>query len=435
MSEADFERWIKPLRVDVVDNVLKLNFTNRWDGKKVKESFGELIQSVAQSVTGDESVTLQFDTHSSPSHPDPIRTGRESPLHSDGQGTDLEPKFTFDRFVSGSAKHVEKAMAQDVADSFHDDLMSVVIFGDSGLGKSHLLHAIGHHISDSYPGKSIKVAHSTTFVSEVTTILAPNRASNASTNELMQQLQSKYSTHDVILLEDLHRLVNKPKIQEEFLHLLNMWQDQRTKLAFTSLGQMAHLEELDPALRSRLLGGMSIHAVAPDEETKVEILLHQAVEESIDLPPDVATYLAQQMKGDIRVLKGTLLSVVKAHRYSGAGRRPITFESIEQTLSIHHLNRMPITAGRILELVSQRFDVSVADIKGSARVHSRLIPRQMGMLLTHELTSMPLTEIAKAFGRKDHTTVKNALNAITRKMKVDFSLKRDYDWLQNELRK
>lgn len=435
MSEADFERWIRPLRVEVAGNALKLNFANRWDGKKVQESYGELIESVAQMVTGNDSVEVRYNTQAVAYAPKPLRSEREGVSSSTLHASELEPKFTFDRFVTGQSKHVEKAMALDVAESFSDDVMSVVIFGDSGLGKSHLLHAIGHQIYEQNPEKAIKVAHSTSFVSEVTTILAPSRNREASTNDLMQQLQNKYSRHDVVLLEDLHRLVNKPKIQEEFLHLLNMWHEQGTKLAFTSLGPMADLEDLEPALRSRLLGGVSIHAMTPDEDTKVQILLHQADEENVNLPTDVAAYMAQQLQGDIRVLKGTLLSIVKAHSHSGPRRRPITVESVDQTISIHRLDRAPVTANRILDLVSQRFKVSVLDVKGSARVHSKLIPRQMGMLLAHELTSLPLTEIAKAFGRKDHTTVKNALSAIERKMKSDINLRRDYDWLVNELRK
>ena len=435
LSEQEFDRWIEPLRADHLGGALKLSSTNRWEGRKVEEQFGDLIERIARDVSGDDSLKILYDTRRSGATAIPLRTNKERPISNRASSSDLEGAYTFDRFVTGNTKHIEKAVAMDVANSFSEESMSVVIFGNSGLGKSHLLHAIGHHINETNPEKAIKVAHSTTFASEVSTILSPQGKRNASTNQLMQNLQNQYAAHDVILFEDLHRLVRMPKIQEEFLQLLNMWQERRTKLAFTSLGPMNGLEELEPALRSRLLGGVSIRAVEPDEKTKVEILLHQADEEQIDLPQDVAEYLASQTTGDIRILKGTLISIVKVHRFSRPNQGRLTREIIDDALRNQNIDRKPVTADRILRLVSERFEVSVMDIKSGARVHSKLIPRQMGMLLTHELTSLPLTEIATVFGRKDHSTVKNALASMSRKLKIDRNLRLDYDWLKAELRK
>lgn len=431
----DYDKWIKPLRADFQGDVLLISSTNGWVGRKVQDSFGETISAVVQSQLGDARINIQFSNKRSQPVAEPIRTNRRKSRGRRTLQPDLDKQFTFDQFVTGSTKSVEKAVALDVANSFNDDLTVLVIYGDSGMGKTHLLHAIGHHIYEKFPNKAIELTHSTSLVNEVTSILTTKNPQNRNINAAMRSLQDKYSQHDVILLDDLHRLVGKQKIQEEFLHLLNIWQKQRTKLAFTSLGPLADLERLDPALRSRLLGGISIHAVEPDEDAKVQILLQHAAREEVNLPQYVAQHLAQQLEGDIRILKGTLLSIVKAEKHSGRRPRSITEESVDQALRNLNRARKPVTAERVLNLVSERFNVSVNDIKGAARVHSKLIPRQMGMLLTYEFTSLPHTEIATAFGRKDHSTVKNALSAIERKMKSDALLRRDYDWLKHELKK
>lgn len=431
----EYDKWIKPLRADFQGDVLLISSTNGWAGRKVQDTFGGAIKSVIRNQVGDASIKVEFSNRRSLPVGKPLRTDRRASRTRNSPQPDLDKQFTFDQFVTGSTKAVEKAVALDVANSFNDDLMVLVIYGDSGMGKTHLLHAIGHHIYDKFPDKAVELTHSTSLVSEVTSILTAKSPQNLNINAAMRSLQDKYSQHDVILLDDLHRLVGKQKIQEEFLHLLNIWQKQRTKLAFTSLGPLADLERLDPALRSRLLGGISIHAVEPDEDTKVQILLQHAAREDVNLPQNVAQYLAQQLEGDIRILKGTLLSIVKAEKHSGRRLRPITEESVDRALRNLNRTRKPVTPERVLNLVSERFNVSVTDIKGAARVHSKLIPRQMGMLLTHEFTSLPHTEIATAFGRKDHSTVKNALSAIERKMNSDARLRRDYDWLKHELKK
>ena len=431
----EYDKWIKPLRADFHDDVMLISSTNGWAGRKVQDTYGDIIQQVIYSQAGDASIKIQFSNRRASAHEKPLRAGRRGQRPAETNVAELDKHFTFEHFVSGNSKAVEKAVAYDVADSFNDDLMVLVIYGDSGMGKTHLLHAIGHHIYDKFPDKAVELKHSTAFVNEVTSILKPSGPNGRNVNAAMQSLQDRYAQHDVILLDDLHRLVGKQKIQEEFLHLLTIWQKQRTKLAFTSLGPVSDLEQLDPALRSRLLGGISIHAMEPDEDTKVEILLQHAEREDANLPEDVAQYLAQRVGDDIRVMKGTLLSIVKAGKYAGRRHRAISRESIDSTLRLLTRAQTPVTADRVMALVSERFNVSVPDIKSSARVHSKLIPRQMGMLLTHELTSLPYTEIATAFGRKDHSTVKNALSAIEHKMKSDDQLRRDYDWLKHELKK
>lgn len=431
----EYDKWIRPLRADFQGDVLLISSTNGWAGRKVQDTFGEAIKTVIRDQVRDASIKIEFSNRRSQPVGEPLRTNRRASRSRKSSQPDLDKQFTFDQFVTGSTKGVEKAVALDVANSFNDDLMVLVIYGDSGMGKTHLLHAIGHHIYEKFPDKAIELTHSTSLVNEVTSILTTKNPRNRNINAAMRSLQDKYCQHDVILLDDLHRLVGKQKIQEEFLHLLNIWQKQRTKLAFTSLGPLADLERLDSALRSRLLGGISIHAVEPDEDAKVQILLQHAAREDVNLPQHVAQYLAQQLEGDIRILKGTLLSIVKAEKHSGQRLRSITEESVDRALRNLNRTRKPVTAERVLDLVSERFNVSVTDIKGAARVHSKLIPRQMGMLLTHEFTSLPHTEIATAFGRKDHSTVKNALSAIERKMNSDARLRRDYDWLKHELKK
>lgn len=431
----EYEKWIKPLRVDDEGNVLRIYAANGWAGRRVKEAYGEVITAVVRGEANNPKVVIKFSNRRKIEQSLPLRM--ESRANSDPKIASqpvLEKNFTFDQFVTGGTKEVEKAVAYNVANSFSDDVMTLVIYGDSGLGKTHLLHAIGNHIYENFPDKAIGITHSTSFVNEVTSILRPSGSQEKNINAAMNALQNKYTQHDVILIDDLHRLVGKQKIQEEFLQILNIWQDHSTKLAFTSLGNVADLDRLDGSLRSRLLGGISIHALEPDEDAKVEILLQHASQEDVKMPRPVAEYLAEQLGGDIRILKGTLLSIVKAQKYSSRSKRSITTDSIDQALQSLNQNKIPVTADRVLQAVASRFNISVHDIKSRSRVRSKLIPRQMGMLLTQEFTSLPNTEIATAFGRKDHSNVKLAIAAIENKMKADAQLRRDYAWLKRELR-
>ena len=430
-----YEKWIKPLQVDDDGNAIRIYSTNGWQGRRVQDAYGEVITAVVRREANNPQITVKFSNKRSiePSLPLRAESRAKTPEKPTRQQT-LEKNFTFEQFITGGTKAVEKAVAYNVADSFSDDAMTLVIYGDSGMGKTHLLHAIGNHIYENFPDKAIGVTHSTSFVNEVTSILRPAGTQEKNINAAMNALQDKYAQHDVVLLDDLHRLVGKQKIQEEFLELLNIWQERNTKLAFTSLGNVADLDRLNGSLRSRLLGGVSIYAREPDEEAKVEILLQHASQEDASLPRSVAEYLAEQLDGDIRILKGTLLSIVKAQAYTSRRNRAITTDAVDQALQSLNRNKQPITAERVLHAVANRFNVSVAEIKSNARSHSKLIPRQMGMLLTQEFTPLPNTEIATAFGRKDHSTVKHAVKAIERKMKADVRLRRDYAWLKRELK-
>ena len=427
-----FNNYIKPLRVERRNDQFVVNAANRWIGRLIRDEQGELIRQVIAEAAGisEDQVLFAFKPEIAAENPSAIRVDTRATK----QRPQLDRNYRFDTFVGGRSKYVEKAIAMSAAESFTSDMATLVIFGNSGYGKTHLLHAIGHHIYDKYPEKALKVTHSTTFVNQVTSILKPSSSRKKNTNTAMQELQLDYTQHDVILLDDLHHLVGKKKTQEEFLHLLNIWQERQTKLAVTSLGDLKELDGLDSALRSRLLGGVAIHAIEPDESVKVQVLLHQAKKEDIDLPEPIAEYLASQLDGDIRVLKGTLLSIARTQAFSSRRSSAVTRGVVDDALDNLNRKKRAPTVEYILAAVSEHFDVSVNDIRSGTRVRSKLVPRQVGMMLAHELTTLPLTEIAAAFGRKDHSTVKNALVALPAKLNKDPDLRRDYDLLKKTLR-
>lgn len=429
-----FENLIKPLRVESVKDRVVVQSANRWIVKRAQEECGDLIKGVISGATGVPHNRISFSDKRS------TKATRLEALRVDNRATrqkivpDLDQNFRFDNFLTGDSKEVEKAIAMNIADSFNNDQAIVVIFGSSGFGKTHLLHAMGHRIYEKHPDKVLKLAHSTTFVNEVTSRLKQSSSRHRSTHEAMRQLQQEYTHPDVILIDDLHHLMGKKKIQEEFLNLLNLWQQQQTKLAFTTLGDLKQLDGLESALRSRLLGGVAIHAVEPDDTVKVKVLLHQAQKEDINLDPSVAAYLASHLDGDIRVLKGTLLSIARTQAFARKRSSAVTRDVVDDTLSKLNRHKQAPTVDYILAKVSEHFDISISDIRSSTRTRNKLIPRQMGMVLTHELTTLPLTEIASAFGRKDHSTVKNTLVALPEKMKKNPDLKRDYDKLLKALK-
>ena len=429
-----FSNLIKPLRVERHQDQIVIQAANLWFGRRARDEQGELIKRVIADTTGIpvDQVVFADKPYKAALGAGPLRVEPGTVKHE--RNPKLDKNYRFETFVSGSSKRIEKAMAMNAANTFTGDMATLVIFGNSGYGKTHLLHAIGHHVFEKYPEKALKVAHSTTFVNEVTSIIKPVGQRSSNINSVMRALQNEYTQNDVILIDDLHHFVGKKKVQEEFLHLLNIWQERQTKLAFTSLGELKELDGLDAALRSRLLGGVAIHAVEPDESVKVQVLLHQAQKDDIDLPHPVAEYLATQLDGDIRVLKGTLLSIARTQSFAKGQPGAITRDIVDDTLAKLNRQRSPMTVENILSAVSEHFKVSVSEIRSSARSRGKLIPRQMGMMLAHELTTLPLTDIATAFGRKDHSTVKNALVALPAKLNKNPDLRRDYDALKKALK-
>ena len=435
-TSADiYQRWLAPLRVEWQGNRVSVIAANRWAVRQIQDDYGHLIEDVVREVTANQHLLVTFKHSRDLRQPPALRVEYDEHTKTTAKAPRLEKDYTFDRFLTGTTKSAEKAAAIDVAESFESDLATVVIYGTTGLGKSHLLHAIGHHVVSRFPEKNIKLTHSTTFVNDITSILGARGPRKGSVSDEMMALQREYLRHDVILLDDLHRLVGKDKTQDEFLQLVDQWQTRGTKLVFASLGTTDELTELNPSLRSRLLGGLSIQAMEPDPSVKVQILLHQASREDYDLPEDVAEYLAEQLPSDIRVLKGTLMSIARAQPVLAGRRQRLTREAVDETLTSRNLKRQAVTADRILTEVGKYFGVTVADIQSSTRVRSKLIPRQIGMKLAHELTTLPMTEIALAFGRKDHSTVKHALDTLPAKMSKNPDLRQDYERLANVLKK
>lgn len=432
VDRPSFDRWLDPLRVDWGVDRVTVIAANAWISRQVEAEFGSQIAEAVHEVAPEEQLEVTYNYLPETGVPKPLRVEKTNRTE---HAAKLEPSYTFKRFLPGETKRAEKAAAIEVAETFSSDLATVVILGTTGLGKSHLLHAIGHHIYDQFPDKKVKLTHSTTFVNDVTSALRPSSPRKASVSETMQKVHNQYLKYDVVMLDDLHRLVGKEKTQEEFLQLVDQWQSRGTKLVFASLGTADELVGLSSPLRSRLFGGLSIQAMEPEPSLKVQILLQQAAQEDYNLPLAVAEHLAEQMTSDIRVLKGTLLSIVRAQPLVHGRRQPLTREAVDEALTKRNLKRQAITTDRILAEVGRYFKVTADEIRSSTRVRSKLLPRQLGMMLAHELTPLPLTEIARAFGRKDHTTVKHAIETLPSKMAKNTDLRRDYDRLVHELKK
>jgi chromosomal replication initiator protein len=334
----------------------------------------------------------------------------------------LNPKFTFDTFVVGACNQFAHAAARSVATNPSRSYNPLFLYGGVGMGKTHLMHAIGRELMDKHGGMRIIYTSSERFMNEMIACIRTER---------MQQFHQRYREADVLLVDDIQILGTKERTQEEFFHTFNELHDHQKQIVISSDSPPKEIPGLVERLRSRFEWGLIADIQAPDLETKMAILDKKAEAENIHLPDDVRSFMASKTKSNVRELEGALVKLIA---YSSLTGTPINLHMAQQVLKhLVHVQDRRVTMDSIQRAVAEHFQLKPSQLKEKSNTKKIVYPRQVAMYLVKELTSASLPEIGRAFGGKHHTTVIHSVNKIEKERHIDPELNRILHRLMDSL--
>ena len=420
LNEATFGTWFADARgVELTDGTFTLAVPNDFTREWIEGHFLGLIRAAVKDATGHErhvQLTVRDDRAPTPA-PQLDGTPRERPLRPAPEpaaaGGTMTLKYTFDLFVIGSSNRFAHAAALAVAEAPAQAYNPLFIYGSTGLGKTHLLQAVGQYVGEHGSGLTARYVTSETFMNDFINSLRDKR---------IEGFKQRYRTYDVLLVDDVQFLEGKDRMQEEFFHTFNTLYEAGKQIVLSSDRPPKEIATLEERLRSRFEWGLITDIQPPDLETRIAILRKKVKTDRIDVPdPDVLTYVAERVTTNIRELEGALTRVVAFSSLTG---RPMTVELAEDVLKdvFPQGQAVEISIRRIQETVSERFGMSVNELCSAKRSQSIAYPRQVAMYLSRALTDSSLPKIGKEFGGRDHTTVMHANAKIEGMIREDRSV-------------
>jgi len=430
IPEQQLNTWIRPLHASENNRELRLLAPNRFVLDWVKEHYLSTITQVLKKLTepGVELPTLQLDIGSVQTPTNPILqpvdskriTGQKSPDRYRFQGSELNPRFTFEAFVGGKSNELARAASLQVCDFPGSTYNPLFIYGGVGLGKTHLMHAIGNQLRQKTPDARIVYLHSERFVADMVKALQHNT---------INDFKQSYRYADALLIDDIQFLAGKERSQEEFFHTFNTLLESQQQVVLTCDRYPKEVDGLEDRLKSRFGWGLTVAIDPPELETRVAILKNKAALSQVVLNDDVAFFIARQIQSNVRELEGSLRRVIANSSFTG---RPISVEFARETLrDLIALQDRLVSIDNIQKTVAEYYKIRVSDMHSKRRNRSISRPRQMAMALAKTLTSQSLPEIGEAFGGRDHTTVLHACRKIESLRESDSRIREDY---QNLLR-
>lgn len=416
---ADFSTWIRPLQAIESGNSLKLLAPNRFIIDHIKQHFLSTITD-AVSEFSNATLSVQFEIGSKKTAVAPAPATGAPSATKKNQSNFLNRAFNFDSFVEGKSNQLARAASQTVAENIGKVYNPLFIYGNSGLGKTHLMHAIGNAVLQKNPNANIVYLHSEKFVQDMVKALQHNS---------INQFKAYYRNIDVLLMDDIQFLAGKERSQEEFFHTFNNLLDQKHQVVLTCDRYPKEIEGLEDRLKSRFGWGLPVAIDPPDLETRTAILIKKAQQVGVELDQEIAFFIAKRIPSNVRDLEGALRRVVANSQFTG---REITLEFTKEALhDLINLQDRLVSIDNIQKTVAEYFKIRLADLSSKHRKQSITRPRQIAMTLARELTTHSYPEIGDAFGGRDHTTVINACKRITELRAKDVKLAEDY---QNLLR-
>ncbi len=392
------------------------DFTREW----IEQHFRGLVEAAVRDTLGSERrVRIVVAEDGLPAGdrlaaaPSPLPVMQPAAVAPRREATGLNPKYTFDRFVIGSSNRFAHAAALAVAEAPAQAYNPLFIYGGTGLGKTHLLHAIARYISDHAGELSARYVTSETFMNDFINSLRDKR---------IEGFKHRYRHYDVLLVDDIQFLENKERIQEEFFHTFNSLYEAGRQIVISSDRPPRDIATLEARLRSRFEWGLITDIQPPDLETRIAILRKKVHAERTHVPdPQVLTFIAGRISTNIRELEGALTRVVAFSSLTG---RPMTVDLAQEVLKdVFPQGEMPeVSVERIQEAVVERFGMTLQELTGDRRSQAIVYPRQVAMYLCRELTDSSLPKIGKKFGGRDHTTVIHATSKIAKLIKEDRSV-------------
>lgn len=430
LTEQDVNTFVRPLRAEESPTSLLLLAPNQALFQQVRSRFMDRIENYVRAFAREDlSVDLRLSTSplaplGSPSFPAQTET-RAPDFGIDLSYSDrLLPKFTFDKFVRGQSNDLAYATAELVSlQAGNDDYNPYLIYGGVGLGKTHLMQAIGHAILQNQPNTSVVYLHCEQFVQSLISALQHNR---------IDSFKAYYRSVDVLLIDDIQFLAGKERSQDEFFHTFNALTGRQRQIVVTCDRYPKEIEGMEDRLKSRLGGGMYCAIDPPSTETRAAILLSKAEQRGIDLPNKVAWFIAERAVGSVRELESALSRVILQANVGG--------QEIDVDFARHCLRDIvPVrdrlfNANQIKSAVAAYYGVTKEDLDSQRRPQAIALPRQMAMKLLHELTQMSLASIGESFGGRDHSTVLYACQRIQKRLdENDEQIQGDYRNLKRKL--
>jgi len=456
LPAQQFNTWIRPLQVEVEGDELRVFAPNRFVLDWVNEKYvSRLLELLSERATeAPPSLTLLIGSKRTSSAPlAPASRAQAAPgapakvappASSEGNSPDVEPAkpavaparvsernvqvegglkhtsylnrtFTFENFVEGKSNQLARAAAWQVADNPKHGYNPLFLYGGVGLGKTHLMHAVGNHLLKKNPNAKVVYLHSERFVADMVKALQLNA---------INEFKRFYRSVDALLIDDIQFFAKKERSQEEFFHTFNALLEGGQQVILTSDRYPKEIDGLEERLKSRFGWGLTVAVEPPELETRVAILMKKADQASVELPHDAAFFIAQRIRSNVRELEGALKRVIAHAHFMG---RDITIELIRESLKdLLALQDKLVSVDNIQRTVAEYYKIKVSDLLSKRRSRSVARPRQVAMALSKELTNHSLPEIGDAFGGRDHTTVLHACRKIAELRELDADIREDY---------
>ncbi len=420
LPEQQVNTWLRPLQAVEAEGQMRLLAPNRYAVDWVQQHAALRIATLLREIRGDD-ITVLVETGTSspalPATPEAQRVNgrRVVPESSLQVGVKLNPDSTFDRFVEGKSNHFAKAAAMQVAENPGRAYNPLFIYGGTGLGKTHLMQAVGHVIKQRDPAARVAYVHSERFVDNMVQALRHNT---------MNEFKTAYRGLSALLIDDIQFFANKDRSQEEFFHTFNALFEGQAQIIMTSDRYPKEIPGLEERLKSRFGWGLSVAIEPPELETCVAILISKAQAVHVELPEEVAFFVAKRIRSNVRELEGALRRIIANARFTG---QPITLDFAKEALKdLLNLQARLVTIENIQKTVADYFKVRMSELLSERRSRSVARPRQIAMALSKELTAHSLPEIGSAFGGRDHTTVLHACKRVKELQESEPRVGEDY---------
>lgn len=427
LPPEEFITWLKPLQANASEpgGDLVLYAPNAFVVDMVRARYLARIVELLRLVSGQEAAAARIEVGSLARAPAPTRSARtkgRAGAPDQDFVTQLDHAYTFDNFVEGRSNQIARSAAWQVAQNPGQAYNPLLLYGTTGLGKTHLMHAAGNLMRANRPGMKVLYLRSEQFFSAM--MKALNEKS-------MDQFKRQFQRVDALLLDDIQFFAGKDRTQEEFFHTFNALFDGKQQIILTCDRYPREVEGLEARLKSRLAWGLSVSIEPPDFETRAAILLSKARARGVELPDEVAYLIAKNIGTNVRDLEGALNTLVARAHFAG---EPITTAFAQEALrDVVRVHKQAISIGNIQKVVADYYQLRVADLLSKRRTRTLARPRQIAMTLAKELTSHSLPEIGDGFGGRDHTTVLHACRQIRKLLDTDGVLREDWDKLSRKL--
>ena len=424
LSAQQFNTWIRPLHPVQNAEHMRLLAPNQFVLDWINENFLSRIQALISQLNGAEipvrlevgSQTLTQATETKKPQATPTSYAKKQ------RNSSLNPNFTFDTFVEGKSNQLGRAASIQVAENPGKGYNPLLIYGGVGLGKTHLMHAVGNMMLQHHPDANVIYLHSERFVAEMVKALQ---------HDTINEFKRYYRSVDALLIDDIQFFAGKERSQEEFFHTFNALLEGEQQVIMTCDRYPKEVDGLEERLKSRFGWGLPVAIEPPELETRVAILMKKAQQSGIEMPNEVAFFIAKRIRSNIRELEGALRRVIANAQFTG---KPITLEFAKEALrDLLAIQDKLVTIDNIQKTVAEYYKIRVADLHSKRRNRSITRPRQLAMALCKELTNHSLPEIGDAFGGRDHTTVLHACRKIEELREGDQRMAEDHSNLLRTL--